>query len=127
MNISLNGISWNHSLSWENEFDFSEVSQSVKRTILGKIVIHSMPKEKGREIVISSEVSGSSYSGYWTREQVSAVKALERTVTQVPFVYGSFSANVVVKSNGVSVSPLNRGSDQDTDDLYIGSITLIEV
>jgi hypothetical protein len=125
--ISLNGVTLDDDLVWEGEFDSAVISQNIQRTILGTLIVQSLPQVKGRIINLVASGSGNSFSGSFTRTQVEGFKSLEQSGSTVAFTYESQVFSVIVQAGGVKVSPLIPRPDQSNTDLYIGTLTLIEV
>lgn len=128
MTISINGISLSDDLVWNNQFDYPSVAQSVMPLLGGGVDIRHTPEStKGREITLIASSSGSRYSGYFTHLQIKQLKAVEKTGSVVSFIYESTSLNVILKSNGINAKPLIPRPNIQDDDLYTGTITMIEV
>jgi len=125
--ISLNGVTLSEDLIWENEFDNPAISQNIQRTLLGSLVIQSMPLVNGRSINLVAVSDGTSYFGFFTREQVIEFKRIEQSGSTVVFHYEGTNYNVKIRSSGVQVSPLIARPNQVDSDLYIGTLNLIEV
>lgn len=125
--IQLNGVQLNDSLIWEDEFDASTITQNEKRVILGNFVVQTMPLFKGNQITLTAVSSGSSFIGSFTREQIIEFKSLEQNKTVIPFVYESFTAQVIVKAQGVNMKPIFDRPNRNSADLYTGTLILIEV
>ena len=125
--ITLNGVTLNDGLVWTNEFDYLASSQLIVYTLLGNAVIQTMPMNTRQEIKLVATSEGSSFIGSFTREQIQAFKLLEKEGNTVIFHYEGVDYNVVVKSGGVQMSPILSGTNQNTSDLYTGTLLLVEV
>ena len=125
--ISLNGVTLSDDLIWENEFDSPVISQNTQRTILGNLIIQSLPINKGRTINLTAVTEGDVYFGYFTRLQIINFKSLEQLGLTVVFHYEGTDYDVRVQAGGVQVTPLIPRPNQDVTDLYSGVLTLIEV
>jgi len=123
----LNGVTLNEGLVWEGEFDSAVISQSVSYTILGNVVVQNMPLPTNKEIRIVAKGDGSFFMGSFTRSQVTAFKDLERSGSAIIFDYEGSLFNVVIKAGGVQMSPILAGTNQNSSDLYTGTLILIEV
>jgi hypothetical protein len=125
--ISLNGVTLDDDLIWDGEFDSPYIAQNLQRTILGILVVQNLPQVKGRIITLTASASGNEYTGHFTRSQIEGIKVLEQTGTVVEFIYESQTMNVIIQAGGVQVRPLIPRPNQASTDLYIGTVTLIEV
>lgn len=125
--ISLNGVTLSEDLLWSNEFDTPAISQNIQRTILGVQIIQNMPIVGGRVVNLVAVVNGSEYFGFFTRSQIQEFKLLEQSGSSVVFHYEGQEFNVVIQTGGVQVQPLLPRPNQDTADLYSGTLILIEV
>jgi hypothetical protein len=57
--ISLDGISLNNSLQWEDRYAYNGVSQSVRRTVGGGLIVFSQELFRGRPItLVASQETG---------------------------------------------------------------------
>ena len=125
--ISLNGVILDNDLIWDGEYDSPVIAQNLQRTILGVLVVQTLPQTKGRIINLTATGSGTNYTGSFTRSQIEGFKLLEQAGTSVSFVYESQTMNVIIQAGGVQVRPLIARPNQVSTDLYIGTVTLIEV
>lgn len=126
--ISLGAITLSDELRLEGEFNDAVSSLTVNRAISGRLVIQKGNIIKGRQFVLSATRSGNQYSGSFTRLQVESLKDYAQNNTQITFVYGSQTHEVLIMPGSIQVVPLLDYGDefQDTD-LYTGTITLLEV
>lgn len=55
--ISINGFALPEEMKWVDEFEWAQVTSSVKRTIQGKFIIQesTMPSDAGRKITLASD------------------------------------------------------------------------
>jgi hypothetical protein len=127
MTISIGGITLSDDLIWENEFDYPEVAQSARTLLGGGTWVQSTALSKRPEIKLSAIGSGTSFSGYFTYTQLGSLKSIERSQAVVNFVYGSVTKSVVIQANGIDVQPVLPRPDTEGSDMYIGTITMIEV
>ncbi len=125
--ITLNGETLSEDLIWDNEFGNPSISQNVQRTILGNLVIQSLPLSGGRTINLVAVASGNAYEGFFTRTQIVAFKAIEQAGSTVVFHYEGTDYDVKIQAGGVQVTPLQPRPNQDDGDLYSGTLTLIEM
>lgn len=128
MTISIGGIALSEDVVWTNEFDYAAISQSVRPLLGGgSIIQQAYNTTQGREIVLSARGGPAQFDGYFTYAQIVSLKALEATGAQVTFVYNARSLEVVIKSNGIEVTPALPRPDTANTDWYSGTITMIEV
>ena len=127
MTISIGAVVLSDDLIWENEFVDASIGQGYNITILGNVVINTNPLQGGRTVNLTARNTGGAIYGFFTRTQVESIKTLEAAGTEIAFVYGSQSFDVVVKAGGVSVKPLLPKEGQGYDDYYTGTIILLEV
>lgn len=128
MTISIGGIALSEDLVWLNEFDYPAISQSVRPLLGGGVIVQQTNNTlAGREVQLVARGAGGTFDGYFTRLQVQQIKALEAAGSQVTFVYNATTLNVIIKSNGVDVTPALPRPDQEATDWYSGTITMIEV
>jgi len=126
--ISLGGIVLSDDLILEGEFDDALSSLTVDRAISGRLIIQTGSIEKGRQFVLSARRSGSEYSGWYTRTQVEQLKEFERNLSTITFVYGSQTRQVMIIPGQMKMVPLlDYGYEFSNEDIYTGTITLLEV
>lgn len=125
--ITLNGVTLNDGIIWSDEFDYFASSQAIDYTLLGNAVIQTMPMNTRQQISLVAKSEGSSFTGSFTREQIIAFKLLEQEGNRVVFHYEGTDYNVVVKAGGVQMTPILSGTNQNTSDLYTGTLLLVEV
>jgi hypothetical protein len=127
MTISLNSVTLDNDLFWEEEFSYPAAAQNILRTVLGNSIIQTMPLVDGQDIVLIARRSGNIYTGHFTREQIEGFKILEASATPVEFVYDTEVHEVIVKSGGVQMEPLIPYTEKNATDKYTGTLTLIKV
>ncbi len=127
MTISLNGVTLDDDLYWEDEHSYPASAQNLLRTVLGNTIIQTMPLVDGHDIVLVAKKEGEGYVGFFTRTQIDGFKILEANGTPVSFVFGSETHQVIVKSGGVKMEPLFSYSSKSSTDKFIGGITLVKV
>ena len=79
--ITLHNITLDHDLDWEDEFEWSETTGAVERSLEGTLLAEVRPIIGGRPITLA----GSSDRGWQTRATVLALKALVAT-GDVPYI-----------------------------------------
>ena len=127
MTISIGAVTLSNDLCWLNEFSYAAVGQSVRRLIGGGLWVQSNSSLQRDEIILGSQTSSAGFSGFFTRSQITSLKAYEKAQSPVTFVYESTSLTVIIKANGIDVEPVIRRPNQGSDDWYTGTITMIEV
>jgi hypothetical protein len=127
MTISLNSVTLDNDLFWEEEFSYPASAQNILRTVLGNSIIQTMPLVDGQDIVLIARRSGNTYTGHFTREQIEGFKILEASATPVEFVYDTEVHEVIVKSGGVQMEPLIPYTEKNATDKYTGTLTLVKV
>jgi hypothetical protein len=127
MTISLNSVTLDNDLFWEEEFSYPASAQNILRTVLGNSIIQTMPLVDGQDIVLIARRSGNTYTGHFTREQIEGFKILEASATPVEFVYDTEVHQVIVKSGGVQMEPLIPYTEKNATDKYTGTLTLVKV
>lgn len=125
--ISLNGVTLDNDLIWDGEYDSAVISQNLQRTILGVLVVQNLPQVSGRIITLTASGTGTNFSGSFTREQIEGFKLLEQAGSVVTLIYEDQTLSVVIQAGGIQVRPLIPRPNQASTDLYIGTVTLIEV
>lgn len=125
--ISVGGMELHRGVFWTNEKSTPRVSEEVFPDIDGVIAIQRGPLTGGRLIVLEAEGSDKGSRGIFTRAQVDQIETWEITGEQLTFIYGSISKTVVVPANPLAVVPLRKMYGHQSDDLYYGTITLMEV
>ena len=127
MAISIGAVTLSDDLMWINRFNVASVGQSSRNKINGSRVVQSSPLLKIPEIELGSISVGGGFSGYFTLTQIQAIKEYERTQAQVTFVYESFSTTVVIKVNGINVTPVIQRPNTASEDWFTGSVTMLEI
>ena len=82
---------------WENEFPEPSSAQQVSRTILGNLIVKSVPLTKNK-IIISTKDMGTKSRGVFTRDIIVYLKQAELDGSTVPFTYRGASYNTLVAS-----------------------------
>jgi len=126
--IELDGISLPIDLLWSDEFSWSNVSQNVKRSLTGSLVIQEAHQTKGRTITLE----GDETSAWIDRTTVEALKAKYDTadLTMTLNLHGT-SYDVRFKRSG-NDSPLHIKeiyglSNPDGEHIYSITLKFIEV
>jgi hypothetical protein len=127
MTIQLDTVILPDDLDWTDEFESQSVSQTVRRTLDGGIVVYNGQNENGRSITL---VSGDG-SGWATRAIVKDVAALAAVPGgQYVLIIRGETFNVIFRHNDVPAfdsRPVVPFSDPTDTDFYTLSIKLITV
>ena len=112
---------------WTNEFSEARVAEDVFMDIDGRVVIQKTPISNGRRIILEAKGSESGGRSYFTRRQIKLFEQWEISGQVISFVYGLRVFNVVVPSSSLSVTPVRDMEGHIDDDIYYGTLTLLEV
>ena len=128
MATTLDAIQLPESLVWRDEYDWSNVSQSVKKTLTGSLVIEESHQTKGRIITLSGTVD-SAWIDKATLDLVMAKANSASTVMSLSF--NGTAYNVMFHRTGTA-SPVKAKqiydlSDPTTEHIYSISMQFIEV
>jgi len=113
-------------LVWIDEFEYSDIAQSQKRTLNGALIINESAKVKGRSITIDS------VGAVWvTRSKIQALKDMNDTLNGI-FTLTFHERSYLVKFNkssgsAITVKQVVECSDPNEDSPYTVTIRLIEV
>ena len=128
--ISLDGIALNNSLNWEERYSYNGVSQSLRRTLCGGLVVFSQRLYTGRPITLVASTD----SGWFTYGMVQDL--LERAEDPdgvYTLVYWGESYSVKFDHSNppaASFEPLTpkdpNQMDDDTD-YFVGTLRLFTV
>lgn len=125
--ITLDGVTLNPSMIWEERYESQLVQQSVRRTLGGTPVIFSAALTKGESITLTAGADMG-----WLRKSVVA-QLLQRAATpgaQYVLSFNGQNINVMFRHNdppAVDMTPIfPREQDEDSDYMR-GSIKLITV
>lgn len=91
------------------------------------VAIQRGPLTGGRIIILEAEGSNKGSRGMFTRAQLEQFQAWELTGETLAFIYGSITLSVVVPSSPLAVTSLRKMYGHQSDDIYYGTITLMEV
>ena len=128
MSITLDAITLPDDLIWSNEYDWSNVTQDVKKTLTGALIIQESTQPKGRPITLSGGVD----HAWITKATLDLIKAKIDTVdlTMTLTINGTpYSVQFVRAGN---TSPMQAKSIQDLSnpdatDLYSVTLNFMEV
>ncbi len=75
MTTLLDAVEIPDTLQWVDEYEYSEIGQTVGRSVTGAIVVQEQSKTYGREITLAGGPDG----GWITRATLDLLKAIEAT------------------------------------------------
>lgn len=128
MAITLDAINLPDDLVWRDEYGWSNVSQNIKRSLTGALVIQESTQAKGRIITIS----GSPNTAWITKSVLDALLAKANVPdTIMTLTYHGTPYNVMFSRNG-NTSPVDAKqlfdlSDPTATDIYYVALKFIEV
>ena len=125
MTVSLGGITLSDSLTLPDIKSRRKVASSVQQTLGGRGVIQTMPIESGEVITLAAEGSGDRIRGYFTTAQVASIEALELAGLPVTLVHHLGTWSVVII--GKDLTGMDNFVSPGGADLYVGTITMVEV
>lgn len=127
MSIVLNGVTLSPSLLWEDKDGYSQVAQTVKRTLGGSLVVYHQPLSAGRPITLTANEE----TGWITKAMLDALQAMALTSGGVYSLnLHGFVANVMFRHHdgiALAFTPLTYKASPSSTDLYVGQIKLLTV
>jgi hypothetical protein len=127
MTISLGALTFHKGMVWLNEFDDPKASVVARRTLGGGQNIQTASLTGGRKLQLSTADVDGTNKAYLTRAEVKQLKELERQAVSVQFDNGYEQFNVLVVPGSVKVKPLGSKAVLEDEDVYVGTLTLLEV
>lgn len=127
MAVTLDSVTLDKSIRLDGEITSPLSVSQVQVTLGGNTNIVIRKKSKGRELLLTTSGNGSTHHGLFTRQQLIDVATIRDAGLPVTLVHNSVTYTVIVKPDGINVSPIIVTSDNKVGDLYSGSITVIEV
>jgi hypothetical protein len=124
MTVTLGGITLDESLALPGFKNRRPVVISSQPTILGREVVQSAPVLSGQRLVLEARLDGQQILGHFTGTQIDAIRALWDGST-IPLVHHLGSWQVVIES--IDVYEVQDYADPVAADLYVGTVTMIEV
>lgn len=125
--INLQGIILPNSLQWTDEYQSDPVSQSVKRTLAGSIVVYHGVNRNGRPISLESTVD----SGWMKKSVVDQVKLISLVAGGVySLTIRGVTYNVMFRHherNAFEATPIIPSNVPVADDYYLVKIRLMTV
>jgi len=129
MAVTLDGINLSIDLIWSDEYGFSHVTQSVKKSLTGALIIQEATQTKGRKIGLK----GGQDAAWITRATADLLQAKVDTVDlTMTLIWHGVSYQVRFDRSG-NVSPIllqevYELADPDADHVYsISALKLFEV
>lgn len=126
MAITLGGITLNDTLLWENKLSYAKSGYSRRVTLQGRVIMQSSPINTRLITLTTMNVSGGTI-GYFTFEQIEAIRDFENALSVISFVYESDTMTVMIQPGGINVEAVVPRPNHSADDWFLGSINLIEV
>jgi hypothetical protein len=124
MTVSLGGIALDDSLALTGIKNRRPVVLSMQQTILGRAVVQTGPVQSGEALVLEARLDGDKIYGKYTGAQVDAIRALWDG-SQITLVHHLGTWQVVIES--LDVYEVQDYADPTAADIYVGTITMIEV
>ena len=126
MALTIGGITLDHDLRWENEYEYVPLVGSSDRTIDGNLVVQSFKLYGGQPMTLS----GGSDHGWQKRSTVIALQGLLATPGQSFSVVlpDTRSFTVIFRPDEIpamSFTPVTLASAPDGDFWYYGTIKLV--
>ncbi len=126
MSIILDGLTLPEDLIWRDEFEFSTIAQSKRRTITGALVVQESVKLKGRTILLE----GGDTFAWITRAQLILLKA-KTDIVDSTFTLNFHGTSYTVRfdrDNGpIKAQTIRDCTDPSPDDPYSITVALITV
>ncbi|BDD88699.1 hypothetical protein [Desulfofustis limnaeus] len=126
MTITLGGLTLDGNLIAPDFVSASRASGSERLTLGRQVIIQRSPEGAGRLITLTARLDGSRLIGRFTREQVEQIRAWRDAGTVLNFTYHGYTADVVVRMDGVAVEAVGDRTDPPAGHPYTGTITLME-
>lgn len=128
MSMSLDAISLPEDLIWADEYDWSNITQSVKKSLTGALIIQEASQTKGRTFTLT----GDSNSGWIDKATLDLLKVKVDTVNlQMTLNYHGTDYNVMFNRSGNSspmiAKPIYELVDPQSDHNYTLQLNFIEV
>lgn len=125
MSITLDDLTLPDDLYWQDEFDWSPVTQSLTTTLTGAVVVEETELLEGREITL---VSGYTF-GWAHRALVSQLKSKESQINPIMTLSINGENRTVIWRRdpiAVEVKPLIQLIDPDDHDFYLLTLRFTE-
>lgn len=129
MAIDLDGITLPEDLIWADEYGWSKVSQDIKKSLTGKLIIQEASQTKGRKFTLTGD-AGSAWIEKTTLDLIQA--KIDTINLNMTLNYHGVNYNVMFNRSGENVSPIDTQpiyelSDPQGDHVYSITLKFIEV
>ena len=112
---------------WVNEFSEPRVSEDIFIDVEGGISIQNINLSAGRNIILEAKGSDTGGRSYFKRSLLKKIVEWEMSKETLTLIYGSTTLLVKVPKAPMAVTPLRDFVGATDDDIYYGTITLLEV
>jgi hypothetical protein len=126
MSIELGGMALDGNLIAPDFVSASRASGSERLSLGRTLVIQRSPEGAGRLITLTARLDGNRLIGRFTRAQVEQIRAWRDAGTVLAFDYHGYTADVVVRMDGVQVEAVGDRTDPPAGHPYTGTVTLME-
>lgn len=99
---------------------------SARPTLGGRLVVQR-GQAATRRITLTARQDGRQIRGYYTRTDVEFLRGLAESGETVELVYHSHTAQVVVSLDGFAPEMVDTRSNPRPEDLYVGTIALMQL
>ncbi len=129
MTITLDAITLPEDLVWSNEYNWSPVVQTAKKSVTGAIIVQEAIQQKGRSIILS----GAQNSAWVDRATLDALQVKSNTVDlAMALVHNGNSYTVMFdrssnSDTGISVTEIYPVANPTSDHVYQITLKLIEI
>lgn len=128
MAIRLDAITLPDDLTWPEEYDWSNVTQTIDKSLTGSLIIQEASQAKGRTINLKGEVN----SAWIDKATLDLLKVKADTPDlQMSLDYHGTIYNVMfargANSSGIKAIPIYTLADPGNDHVYSVELNFIEV
>ncbi|PHS23508.1 MAG: hypothetical protein COA83_09730 [Methylophaga sp.] len=126
MSISLDGITLPQALVWADEYEWSPVSQGVKKTLTGALIVVEQKQLKGREITLQ----GDPESTWINKADLELLRAKANTadLTMTLSYHGTnYSVMFLRSQTPIDAQLIVPFENPQPDDVYNITLRLMEV
>ena len=128
MSITLDAIALPEDLIWSNEYDWSKVTQDVKKSLTGALIIQESSQSEGRLITLT----GGTDFAWITKATLDLIQAEIDTVDNTMILTINGQAYTVIFIRAGNTSPMvakqiKELSNPDADDFYSITLNFMEV
>jgi hypothetical protein len=126
MSIELGGVVLDSNLIAPDFVSAARSSGSERLTLGRQVIIQRSPAGGGRLITLTARLDGNRLIGRFSRAQVEQIRAWRDAGTVLNFDYHGYTADVVVRMDGVQVEAVGDRTDPPAGHPYTGTVTLME-